>query len=107
MVNKIDLAPYVDVDAVQMVADATAARDGLPVLALSQKDHATIDQLSAWLRQVIAAHRAGSHTPRRIRGRWRRTSMPMKKTTVTVTGTATLTLTDAHWSYAGRRRESG
>ncbi|WNF40680.1 urease accessory protein UreG [Rhodococcus sp. SG20037] len=63
VVNKIDLAPHVDVDAVQMVADATAARDGLPVLALSQKDHSTIDQLSAWLRQVIAAHRAGSHTP--------------------------------------------
>ncbi|GAB7515686.1 urease accessory protein UreG [Rhodococcus sp. no. 34] len=63
VVNKIDLAPYVDVDAVQMVADATAARDGLPVLALSQKDHSTIDQLSAWLRQVIASHRAGSHTP--------------------------------------------
>ena len=59
VVNKIDLAPYVDVDAVQMVADATAARDGLPVLALSQKDHSTIDQLSAWLRQVIASHRAG------------------------------------------------
>lgn len=63
VVNKIDLAPYVDVDAVQMVADATAARDGLPVLALSQKDHSTIDQLSAWLRQVIASHRAGSYTP--------------------------------------------
>jgi urease accessory protein len=63
VVNKIDLAPYVDVDAVQMVADATAARDGLPVLALSQKAHSTIDQLSAWLRQVIASHRAGSHTP--------------------------------------------
>ncbi|BCF85075.1 urease accessory protein UreG [Rhodococcus qingshengii] len=63
VVNKIDLAPYVDVDAVQMVADATAARDGLPVLALSQKDHSTIDQLSAWLRQVIASHRSGSHTP--------------------------------------------
>lgn len=63
VVNKIDLAPYVDVDAVQMVADATAARDGLPVLALSQKDYSTIDQLSAWLRQVIASHRAGSHTP--------------------------------------------
>ncbi|ORC28045.1 urease accessory protein UreG [Rhodococcus qingshengii] len=63
VVNKIDLAPHVDVDAVQMVADATAARDGLPVLALSQKDHSTIDQLSAWLRQVIASHRAGSHTP--------------------------------------------
>jgi urease accessory protein len=63
VVNKIDLAPYVDVDAVQMVADATAARDGLPVLALSQKDHATIDQLSAWLRQVIAAHREGNHVP--------------------------------------------
>ncbi|MBP2524816.1 MULTISPECIES: urease accessory protein UreG [unclassified Rhodococcus (in: high G+C Gram-positive bacteria)] len=63
VVNKIDLAPYVDVDAVQMVVDATAARDGLPVLALSQKDHSTIDQLSAWLRQVIASHRAGSHTP--------------------------------------------
>ncbi|MBT9297953.1 urease accessory protein UreG [Rhodococcus sp. GOMB7] len=63
VVNKIDLAPYVDVDAVQMVADATAARDGLPVLALSQKGHSTIDQLSAWLRQVIASHRAGSHTP--------------------------------------------
>ena len=63
VVTKIDLAPYVDVDAVQMVADATAARDGLPVLALSQKDHSTIDQLSAWLRQVIASHRAGSHTP--------------------------------------------
>ncbi|WP_237686980.1 urease accessory protein UreG [Arthrobacter sunyaminii] len=63
VINKIDLAPHVDVDVDLMVADATAAREGGPVLALSRKQQHTIDELSAWVRSMVALHRAGSHTP--------------------------------------------
>ncbi|WES63994.1 urease accessory protein UreG [Microbacter sp. GSS18] len=63
VVNKTDLAPYVGVDVPQMVADATAARDGRPVLALSRTDAASVASLREWVLTVLAAHRAGSHVP--------------------------------------------
>ncbi|MCC3274093.1 urease accessory protein UreG [Arthrobacter zhangbolii] len=63
VINKIDLAPYVDVDVEQMLADAVDAREGGPVLALSRKQQDTVDRLSAWVREMVAKHRAGSHTP--------------------------------------------
>lgn len=63
VINKIDLAPYVDVDVEQMVADAVEAREGGPVLALSRKRHDTVDELSAWVRSMVASHRSGQHTP--------------------------------------------
>ncbi|WP_353808945.1 urease accessory protein UreG [Agromyces sp. SYSU T00194] len=63
VVNKTDLAPYVGVDVPQMVADATEARDGRPVLALSRTDEVSVAALRAWVLSVLAAHRAGSHVP--------------------------------------------
>src|SRR6185312_4239784 len=62
VVNKIDLAPYVDVDVAQMVADATAARHGRPVLALSRHQPATVDQLCSWVRWLRDQHLSGAHT---------------------------------------------
>lgn len=61
MVNKTDLAPYVDVDVAQMVADAEAARDGRAVLALSRNDAASVAALRAWVLSILAGHRAGTH----------------------------------------------
>lgn len=63
IINKTDLAPHVGVDVDQMLSDASNARDGLPVLALSQKDPETIARLREWVRELIARHRAGEHTP--------------------------------------------
>ncbi|MEZ5210119.1 urease accessory protein UreG [Gordonia sp. (in: high G+C Gram-positive bacteria)] len=63
VVNKTDLAPYVEVDVEQMVADAEAAREGGRVLALSRKRPDSIAQLRAWVLGLIDAHRTGAHTP--------------------------------------------
>jgi urease accessory protein len=63
VVNKTDLAPYVGVDVDRMVADASAARGGRPVIALSRTDPASVAQLADWVRVTLAAHRGGSHTP--------------------------------------------
>ncbi|HEX5543320.1 MAG TPA: urease accessory protein UreG [Micromonospora sp.] len=63
VVNKTDLAPYVGVHAPRMVSDAEAVRDGRPVLGLSQQDPAAIAELTAWVRALMANHRAGSHIP--------------------------------------------
>lgn len=63
VVNKTDLAPYVGVDVPQMVADATAAREDRPVLALSRTDAPSVAALRGWVLTMLAAHRAGSHTP--------------------------------------------
>lgn len=63
IVNKTDLAPHVGVDVEQMVADAGSVRDGLPVLALSQKDSESIGHLREWLQVLLERHRAGDHTP--------------------------------------------
>ena len=61
VVNKTDLGPYVGVDVPQMVADGRAARDGRPVIGLSRLDRPSIDELTGWLRGVLAAFRAGAH----------------------------------------------
>lgn len=63
VVNKTDLAPHVGVDAVRMRADATAARAGRPVVALSRHDRTSIDELLRWVRGVLATHRAGVLVP--------------------------------------------
>ena len=51
------------VDVHQMVADARAARDGRPVLALSRTDPASVAELRLWVLGVLAAHRGGTHVP--------------------------------------------
>ncbi|WP_237771343.1 urease accessory protein UreG [Kribbella sp. ALI-6-A] len=63
VVNKTDLAPYVGVDVPRMVADAEAARDGKPVLALSRTDRASVAALKRWVLDMTATVRSGSHTP--------------------------------------------
>jgi urease accessory protein len=63
VVNKTDLAPYVEVDVDLMIADAGAARDGGPVLGLSRKDPASIGALADWVRAMAAKVAAGHHTP--------------------------------------------
>ena len=64
VINKIDLAPYVEVDIEQMAADAMHAREGAAVLALTRKDQNTVDRLCDWIRAMLVEHRAGRHTPR-------------------------------------------
>ena len=63
VINKIDLAPYVEVDVHQMVDDGTAARHGDPVLALSRTLPDTVQRLCQWVRDLHRQHRAGTHTP--------------------------------------------
>lgn len=63
IVNKTDLAPYVEVDAVQMTADARSARSGGPVIALSRSDRAAIAELRDWVLGRLAAHRTGDLVP--------------------------------------------
>ena len=63
IVNKIDLAPYVGVDAGRMAEDALAAREGRPVLALSRQLPETVAELRAWLLWMLEQHRSGAHTP--------------------------------------------
>ncbi len=63
VVNKVDLAPYVDVDVDRMVAEGAAARHSAPVLALSRHRPETVDELCAWIRRLIGDHAAGRHTP--------------------------------------------
>jgi urease accessory protein len=46
-----------------MVADAEQAREGRRVLALSRTDAASVATLSAWVRELLVAHRAGTHSP--------------------------------------------
>ena len=61
--NKTDLAPYVGVDVAQMVADAEAARDGRPVIALSRTDPDSVAAVRGWVRQTLTAFRAGTLEP--------------------------------------------
>ena len=63
IVNKTDLAPYVGVDVAQMVRDATQARDGRTVIALSRTDQASVETLTRWVRDTLADFRAGVHRP--------------------------------------------
>ena len=61
IINKTDLAPYVDVDVDQMLADARAARDGRPVLAVSRKHPDSLNALADWVRVLHASFRHGEH----------------------------------------------
>ena len=63
VLNKTDLAPHVGVDVARMIADASAARDGRPVVALSRLDRGSVEELTGWLAGVLAAFRAGGHEP--------------------------------------------
>jgi urease accessory protein len=63
VVNKTDLAPYVGVDAAQMVTDASDVRDGRPVIALSRLDKESVAALTAWVLDQLAEHRAGVLIP--------------------------------------------
>lgn len=63
VVNKTDLAPYVGVDVEQMVQDATDAREGRAVLALSRQNEDSVAQLREWVLEMLTAHRGGTHVP--------------------------------------------
>lgn len=63
VINKTDLGPYVDVDVDQMVSDATNARHGRPVLALSRGDERSVEKLCDWVRSMHQQHRGGTLTP--------------------------------------------
>lgn len=63
IVNKTDLAPYVGVDPVEMVADASAVREGRPVIALSRGDRASVAALATWVLDQLATHRSGVLVP--------------------------------------------
>jgi urease accessory protein len=63
VVNKTDLAQYVGVDVDRMVEDATKAREGRAVVALSRTNPDSVALLKAWILSMLAAHRAGTHEP--------------------------------------------
>lgn len=46
-----------------MITDATGARDGSPVLALTRTRQQTMDQLCDWIRHLVIEHRVGRDTP--------------------------------------------
>lgn len=63
VVNKTDLAPYVGVSPEEMVSDASAVRDGRPVIALSRGDAMSVAALRGWVCEEIRRHRAGRLVP--------------------------------------------
>jgi len=63
VVNKTDLAPHVGVNLEQMVSDATAARDGRPVIALSREDPRSVAELATWVLAQLRRHQAGELVP--------------------------------------------
>ncbi len=55
VVNKIDLAPYVEVDLDRMAADVRAARGALPFVMTNMKDGTGVDRVVSWVRAACAA----------------------------------------------------
>ena len=49
VVNKVDLAPYVEVDLERMAADVRAARGELPFVTTNLKAGAGVEQVAAWV----------------------------------------------------------
>jgi urease accessory protein len=58
VINKIDLAPFVGSDVDRMVADATARRDGRPVIPLSLREDPKAAPVADWLRHELSHLRA-------------------------------------------------
>jgi urease accessory protein len=54
VVNKVDLAPYVEVDLQRMAADVRAARGELPFVTTNLKSGAGVDRVAAWVRTACA-----------------------------------------------------
>ena len=54
VVNKVDLAPYVEVDLERMAADVRAARGELPFVATNLKAGAGVDRVAAWVHAACA-----------------------------------------------------
>jgi len=63
VVNKTDLAEYVGVDVPRMVSDASHARLGRPVVALSRTDEASIKELTAWVEDRLREFGSGRLVP--------------------------------------------
>ena len=61
VVNKIDLAPYVEVDLERMTADVCTARGGRPFVMTNLKDGTGVEEVAAWVHGACAgaAQRAG------------------------------------------------
>ncbi len=55
VVNKVDLAPYVEVDLERMAADVRAARGDLPFVTTNLKTGAGVDRVAAWVRAACTA----------------------------------------------------
>ncbi|MDR2034574.1 MAG: urease accessory protein UreG [Helicobacteraceae bacterium] len=53
IVNKTDLARFVDVDLDQMLRDVEAARRGKPFIFASKKEPKTIEKIAEWIRSAI------------------------------------------------------
>ena len=54
IVNKIDLAPFVDVDLAQMSQDVQHARGTLPFVMANMKDGTGVDDIVNWVRESAA-----------------------------------------------------
>ncbi|MCG3674772.1 urease accessory protein UreG [Aliarcobacter butzleri] len=53
IVNKIDLAPYVDIDLVDMQIDVKENRKNKPYVFISKKEPQTLNQVVSWIEALI------------------------------------------------------
>jgi urease accessory protein len=63
IINKTDLAEYVDVDVPRMVQEGLEERDQRRVIALSRKDPVSIQELTAWVLTQVDSFAAGRMVP--------------------------------------------
>ena len=61
VINKTDLAPFVGSDVDRMVADATARRGELPVLAVSLRRPPHADAVAGWVRARLREYAGRGH----------------------------------------------
>ncbi len=59
VVNKVDLAPYVEVDLQRMTDDVRAARGDLPFVMTNLKDGSGVEEVAAWIVAALGAPRRG------------------------------------------------
>ncbi|MCT7615752.1 urease accessory protein UreG [Aliarcobacter butzleri] len=53
IINKIDLAPYVDIDLVDMQIDVKENRKNKPYVFISKKESQTLNQVVSWIEALI------------------------------------------------------